>query len=317
MVVCLPVSSVKKYSAPILFLLPALVVLAMVSFYPLVFGFYMAFTDMSTTKGKWISWDFVGLENFRRIVEELLTPELGLGRALLNTVFFTVVNVALQVLVGVAFAFMLNSDKLLWRRFWQAVFIVPWAVPGYISIMAWFFLYQYSYGYFNQILMNLGLERIDWLGQRLDTFWPWVSINATNVWLAYPFIMTVTLAALQTLPRDLLDAAKVDGAGGWQTFRYVVLPHIKPPLTIATVLTTITTFQQFGVVWLLTGGGPQIFVKAIGTTIYVTDLLMTYGYRTIWQFGDYGYGAAFSIFLALLVVPASIYAMKKLRVVGE
>ncbi|MEM2245051.1 MAG: sugar ABC transporter permease [Thermofilum sp.] len=308
--------SIRKYRAPLLFLLPAFALLAVVSIYPLAFGVYMAFTNISTTKGKWLSWDFVGLENFARIARELASPDSNLFRALVNTVVFTVVNVTLQVVTGVAYAFMLNARSLPLKRLWRTLMIVPWAVPGYISIMAWLFLYQYSYGYVNQLLLNLGLPRVDWLGQTLDTFWPWVSINLTNTWLAYPFIMTVTLAALQSVPPELVDAAKVDGASTWGVFRAVVFPHILPPLTVATVLTTITTFQQFGVVWLLTGGGPAIVVPGVGT-LYTTELLMTYGFRTIWQYGDYGYGAAYSLLIAALVVPASIYAMKKMRVVGE
>lgn len=306
----------RRYRAPILFLLPAFTVLALVSFYPMIFGFYMAFTNMSTTKGKWISWDFIGLENFARLARELGNPNMGLSRALFNTVAFTAVNVALQVVTGVAYAFMLNARSLPAKRLWRTLMIVPWAVPGYISIMSWYFLFQYSYGYINQLLLNLGQSRIDWLGQTLDTFWPWVSINLTNTWLAYPFIMTVTLAALQTVPQDLVDAAKVDGAASWQIFRNVVLPHISKPLIVATVLTTITTFQQFGVVWLLTGGGPAIVAPGIGT-VYTTELLMTYGFRAIWQYGDYGYGAAYALFLTALIVPPSIYAMRKLGIVGE
>ena len=307
-------TSVRRRGYAYLFLLPSLAVVALISLYPLAFGIYMAFTDISTRRGTWYRWHLVGLKNFERLASELLSWRYGLGRALLNTIVFTVINVGLQVLTGLAAALFLNMEVLPAKRLFRSLFIVPWAVPGYVSIMAWFFLYNYSYGYLNQILLNLGFDRVDWLGMASsNTFWPWVSIHVTNTWLAYPFMMSVILAALQSVPKELIDAARVDGASGPQIFRLVILPHIRPPLVFATILTTITTFQQFGVVWILTGGGPLLKEEWGGhiVTIYATDTLMTYGYRMIFQLGEYGLAAAYSLLLIAIVVPVSLAVMKR------
>lgn len=283
-------------------LAPAIILIILVNAYPIGYGIYLAFTDTATTvTGKWPMGDFVGLKNFARLYNEFIDPLGGFRDALLNTVLWTVVNVGLQLITGMALALLMNS-RLRGRPIFRALIIVPWAVPGFISILAWKNLFSESYGFINQLLKATGVNPMLWTS---NPNLAWVTINIVNTWLAYPFIMTVTLGALQTVPKDLYEQATIDRANSWQVFRHIVFPFIKPALTIATLLTTITTFQQYGVVWLITGGGPT---RPNGTL--ATEMLVTYGYRRISVFGEYGYAASFSLFLAIVVIAIAILTIK-------
>jgi len=295
-------SLIKRNVALILLLAPALALIILVNTYPLIYGIYLAFTDTATTvTGKWPLGEFVGPNNFARLYDDLINPLGGFRDALSNTILFTIVNVSLQLISGVPIALLMNS-RLRGRVIYRTLIIIPWAVPGYVSILAWRNLFSESYGFINQFLIAIGIQPMRWL---TDPNLAWVTINTVNTWLAYPFIMTVTLGALQSIPKDLYEQAMIDGANSWQAFRYVVFPFIRPALTVATILTTITTFQQYGVVWLMTGGGPT---RPDGTL--ATETLVTYGYRRIYVFGEYGYAASFLLFLSIIIIAVTILSIR-------
>jgi len=292
----------RKNNTLIFTLAPAITLIILVSAYPLIYGIYLAFTDTATTiAGKWPMGDFVGFKNFMRLYDELMNPIGGFRTALMNTVLWTVINVSLQLISGISLALLMNS-QLKGKAIFRALVIVPWAVPGFISILAWRHLFSESYGFINQLLISTGANPMRWT---TDPILAWVTINIVNTWLAYPFMMTVTLGALQSVPKDLYEQAMMDRANSWQVFRYVVFPFIKPAVTVATILTTITTFQQYGVVWLITGGGPT---RPDGTL--ATEMLVTYGYRRIYVFGEYGYAASFSLFLSIIIIATAILSIK-------
>ena len=173
---------------------------------------------------------------------------------------------------------------------YRVLLVLPWAIPNYITALTWKGLFNKEFGAVNAALGLLGVAPVDWLG---STFLPAFTANlVTNTWLGFPFMMVVALGALQSIPAELYEAARVDGAGAWARFRHVTLPLLKPALFPAVVLGSIWTFNMFNVIYLVSGGGPG----------GETDILITEAYRAFRVLGRYGYAAAYStvIFLILL-----------------
>ncbi len=241
---------------------------------------------------------YVGAANFIDILTARGGPLLGSGSfwlTLLVTVLWTVVNVALHVGLGLAFGILLARPVLRMRAMYRVLLIIPWAVPNYVTALAWKGMFHRQFGAVTGATMALG----DWLGVTIEPI-AWFSrfstaftANvATNAWLGFPFMMVVTVAALGSVPKDVLEAAEVDGASRWQRFRHVTLPMIGPSLVPAVMLGAIWTFNMFNVVFLVSGGDPD------GTT----DILVSEAYR--WAFtrdAQYGYAAAYAVLIFVLL----------------
>jgi arabinogalactan oligomer/maltooligosaccharide transport system permease protein len=233
-------------------------------------------------------WSFVGLANFVNILlsrDFPITSPRCFYYTLGVTVLWTVVNVAIAVALGVLLAMILREPWVRLRGFWRVVLILPWAVPSYITALVWKGLFHREMGAINAILGALGVEPVGWF----DTFWRAFSANlATNTWLGFPFMMVVTLGALQAIPRDMEEAAELDGASGWQRFRHVILPLLAPALLPAVILGIIWTFNQFNVIYLVSAGEPDDS----------TGILISETYR--WAFErrhQYGYAAAYAVII--------------------
>jgi arabinogalactan oligomer / maltooligosaccharide transport system permease protein len=264
----------------------ALVVLAAVTFYPIVYGIWMAFYNISLSTLNNYQW--VGLKNFMRVLAGRNTefyPILG------RTAIWTVINVAAHVVIGTGLAILLQRPGVRFRSFFKALFILPWAVPSYITVLAWKSLvFDFDYGYANAALKGLHLAPISWLLDPTHAFWATVLVN---VWLGVPFMLMVASGALQSIPGDLYESAELDGASSWAQIRHITLPMLRPIMTPTVILGTIWTFNNFNAVYLLTGGGPY------GST----DLVITYVYRV--AFGsstDYQYSQAAALSLIIFVL---------------
>jgi arabinogalactan oligomer / maltooligosaccharide transport system permease protein len=167
--------------------------------------------------------------------------------------------------------------------------IIPWAVPSYVTALAWKGLFHRQFGAINAILVALGVEPVAWFARFTTAF---AANLSTNVWLGFPFIMVVTMGAITSVPQDVLEAAEVDGATRWQRLKLVTLPMIRPVLTPSIALGAVWTFNMFNVVFLVSGGDPD------GTT----DILVSEAYR--WAFtreAQVGYAAAFAVIFFFLL----------------
>jgi arabinogalactan oligomer/maltooligosaccharide transport system permease protein len=201
-------------------------------------------------------------------------------------VAWTLANVALHVTIGVALALVLSRTWLRGRTGLRMLFIVPWAVPNYITALIWKSMFNPQFGAVNGFLDALGIEKVSWLGPGSSFASNYLAALTTNVWLGFPFMMVTVLGALQNIPPDLIEAARVDGAGAWRRFTSITLPQVGPTLIPAVVLGTIWTFNMFNVIFLVSEGQPE----------GATDILVTEAYR--WAFernGQYGYAAAYSL----------------------
>ena len=277
----------RAHAADYLWIAPAGVSLGLLVMVPFLTGAAVAF--FAHDDG---TWTFVGVHHFLDILlarDWPLTSPLSFGFTLVVTVLWTVANVTLHVALGVALALLLREPWVRLRPVWRALLILPWAVPNYITALIWRTLFDAEVGAINTILGLLtfqgGPAEIDWFAHFATGF---AANLITNTWLGFPFMMVVTLGALQSIPRDLEEAAEVDGASAWQRFRHVTWPMLQPALLPAVVLGSVWTFNMFNVVYLVSGGEPD------GST----EILISEAYRWAFSRGNrYGYAAAYAVLI--------------------
>ena len=231
---------------------------------------------------------FVGLANYIEILTARGKPLLSHGSfylTLLVTVLWTVINIAAHVGIGLVLGILLARPMLRMRALYRVLLILPWAVPSYVTALAWKGMFHRQFGAVNAVLAALGAEPVSWFSKFSTAF---TANVATNIWLGFPFMMVVVMGALTSISKDVLEAAEVDGATRWQSFRLVTLPLLKPTLLPAVILGTVWTFNMFNVVYLVSGGEPD------GTT----DILVSEAYR--WAFArnaQMGYAAAYAVII--------------------
>jgi multiple sugar transport system permease protein len=226
--------------------LPAIVVIVGLVAYPFFFAIYVSFTDrLVGTQGQWVGFDNFGY----------LFRSTAFQSSAWNTVVIVVVAGFLKLLIGLGLA-LLVSQRLRGRGLIRSILMLPWAMPAFVAFLTWRVMYQPIGGGINLVLEQTGLytEIIDWLGQR-STAMPAVIVAA--VWRGFPFWFVSILAALQTIPDEFYEAAKVDGASPWQRFWAVTEPGIRPVVIVTILLSSIWTANSFEHVWLLTQGGPS------------------------------------------------------------
>lgn len=222
-----------------------------------------------------------------------------------TTLYFTFLSVGAELLLGVGLALLLDSltSGTGWSRRWmQVMIIVPWAVPTVVSAQIWVWLYQPDYGLLNYLLHHVHLinQPIDWLA---DPDWAIHAAVIMDVWKTSPFAALLLLAGLKTVPRDLYAAARVDGAGAWQQFRYITLPLLMPVVVIVLVFRTMDAVRVFDAVYVLTGGGP-------GNS---TETLSIYAYKTLFQTLQFGYGSTLATAMFLIAAALSSLYLLLLR----
>lgn len=276
----------RRKILPYLLLLPAIVAIFAVVIYPLGYGILLAFTDKQLIVQR---FSFVGLANFSRLLQDPLVPE-----ALLHSILFTFYGVVGTVLLGFAFAFLLNMG-LHPQGVLRALVLIPWTICTLVTAVLWIWMYNPLYGFLDYILSVFGLPKVLFIGNlNLALF----STSLPVIWRGYPFVTLVFLAALQSLDKELFEAAAVDGATSWQQFRYLTIPLITPIAKIVILLETIWVFNTFDVVWIMTKGGPAD----------ATHLLSTYSYYNAFSRFDMGYGSAIALLLFfILIVLCTIY----------
>ncbi len=281
------------------YVLPALVAMVVLVYFPFLYGIALSFTNANIyNSDQPITETWTGLENFREIlgdtdvIEE--TPE---GRAinyssfywtLAFTVVWTIANVSIGVSVGLLLALILHRKGFALKPFYRVILILPWAMPNYITALIWRGMFHSQLGVINQILQLLGGHAVSWFDTPATAF---VTVLATNGWLSFPFMMVISLGALQSIPADLYEAARVDGATARQQFRSITLPSLKPALVPAVILSVIWTFNMFNIIYLVSGGQPA------GST----EILITQAYKIAFEQYRYGYAAAYSTVIFLIL----------------
>jgi arabinogalactan oligomer/maltooligosaccharide transport system permease protein len=202
--------------------------------------------------------------------------------------------------IGVFLALVLNQKEIRGKAVFRAVLVLPWAVPQLIVALTWRGMFNYEYGAINLILTQwFGLPGVQWLKQPLEAF---CAVIITNVWLGFPFMMVIALGALQSIPRELYEAADMDGASWHHKLRHITVPLIRPVMVPAITLGTIWTFNNLNIVWLVSNAGEPSDQ---------THLLVSFVYKAAFNFYRYGYGAALSIVIFFILLAFSLTFMRQ------
>ena len=269
------------------FVLPAVVVLSLVTVYPVLSVLYLSL------RRKLLLFDiseFTGLGNYR-----FLLSDDRFWNALGNTVYFTVLSVSLELLFGLGIALLLNR-AFRFKGVVTALVLVPWAVPTVVSARMWEWMYNSDFGILNYLL---GMK-INWLG---SPFWAMHAAVAMDVWKTTPFVVILLLAGLKMIPGDLYQAARIDGAGGWSLFRRITLPLLMPVVLVVLIFRTMDAFRVFDAVYVLTGGGPA----------NTTETLSIYTYKVLFQTLQFGYGSTLAVVVFLCVGAISLLYLRALK----
>lgn len=277
----------------LLLILPAGVAMAAVVAYPFGYNVLISLSNMSMSSIR--SWELVGFLQYGKVFADPVFYEV-----LLRTVIWTLGNVALHVFFGVILALVIHQD-LFGKRLYKGLLILPWAVPQYITALTWRGEFNAEYGAVNLMLTRFGLEPVAWLSGEGTTF---AACLIANVWLGFPFMMMIALGALQSIPKDLHEAATIDGAGPWERLVHVTLPLLKPVMVPAITLGIVWTFNNLNVVWLISNGGEPSDQ---------THILVTYVYKAAFNLYRYGYAAALSMVIFAILAFFSVNFLRQSR----
>lgn len=271
-----------------LFLAPMLAVLALVAAWPLLRTILFSFTDAYLSE--LAAWQFVGFANYL-----ILAADPQWWRSVGNTLLFTAVSVTLETLLGLVIALALNA-RFRGRGLARAAMLIPWAIPTVISAKMWGWMLNDLYGVVNWVLLALGLIATPW-AWLADPVLSMAAVIAVDVWKGTPFMALLTLAALQLLPQDVYEAARIDGAGRIRSFFAITLPLIRPALVVAIVFRALDALRVFDVIYVLTGNNAN------------TASMSIYARQQLVEFQDVGYGSAAATCLFLIVALVTILVL--------
>ena len=241
----------------------------------------------------------VGFDNFSRIIHNPLIRDPFL-RVFAWTFAFAILAVLLSFVLGLLLAITLDHDGMRFQRGYRSLLVLPYAVPGFLSLLVWQGLLNDDFGVVNE-LFHLD---VPWL---FDGTWAKVSVILVSLWLTFPYFFLVSLGALQSIPAELKEAARVDGGGAWQVFRKVTLPLLLVVVAPLMIASFAFNFNNFGNIYLLTGGGPQASDQTVAGS---TDILISYTYKLAFASGKgQDYGLASAIALIIFFIVASISAL--------
>jgi multiple sugar transport system permease protein len=237
---------------------PTVVVFCAVIVYPLVSAVYLSVFSIytPTMEGEW-----VGLANYRELI-----ASGEFWRSLLNNVIWTVGTLTLQIVFGIFVALVLHQN-LWFRSLARSLVLFPYFLSTVVAVLVWRWLFNDLYGVLNHVLMGARIidMPVDWLGSMPNAM---MSLIFVGAWKYFPFVVIAVLARLQTIPDELYEAAKIDGAGGFARFRDITLPQLKDVLVVIVLLRTIWDFKEFDLIYLLTGGGPVISTQTLPLLVY-------------------------------------------------
>jgi trehalose/maltose transport system permease protein len=296
----------SRDAAAWLFVAPTILVLVGIAGWPLGRTIFLSFTDASL--GDFSAYVFVGFENYLGRFEGewdgVLADPVWWG-SLWNTVWFALVSVSLETALGLVFALVL-ARTFPGRALLQAIVLVPWAVPTVVSARMWGWMLNDQFGVVNDLLMKLGViaAPIAWTADAGTALWAVVFVD---VWKTTPFMALLILAALQMVPKDLYEAARIDGAGPIRSFLLITLPLIRPALLVAVVFRALDALRMFDLVYVLAAGSTE------------TMTISGYARQQLIDFREVGFGSAAStlVFLVIALMTVVYFTAARLRVAAE
>jgi multiple sugar transport system permease protein len=264
-------------------LAPALIIILGLNLYPTISGVLTAFTNQSLLDP--VNWAFVGLQNFQKLFAD---PVFRIS--LLHSLVLTGLAVVLQVILGLILAHLL-IQQVPGIQFFRSIGMIAWVLPIIASVVMFRFITLPNYGFINILLNDLGLGHLarNWFG---DETYAFVLILIMHLWRNVPFYAISFMAAMQAIPSDLYEAARIDGASKWRQFYHVTLPNLRYIILVMVVLHVTFTFNNFDFVYLSTGGGP----------VNSTEVLPTFIYKQAWNGYELGYASAGGVVMLIVLV---------------
>lgn len=301
---------------------PAIIGMVVLVFFPMVFGVWIAFT----TYKREIPLANAEFPTLQRFVEVFTSKNSDFWDIFFINIWWTVINIVCSLFIGIVLALILNREEMRFKKIYRTIFILPWAVPSYVTALMWRVMFQKEFGAVNQIFGPIyemfGVEPLRWLSKSYVSLaaihdipvigagivnmiglkgylvsLPFISVVIVNVWLGFPFMMIVALGGLQSISKTYYEAADIDGATKWQQFLYITTPLLKPTMVPATILSIIWTFNQFNVIYLV-------------TTQDKMSILVVSAYREAFEKGRYSFAAAYSVVIFIILASYSIITMK-------
>lgn len=316
-----PRKSFWRLANPYLYLIPAVIVMAAMSYYPMAYGVWMSFTDYGLKNLRIGSQppNFVGLQNYIDIITSNV-PQIAnfdFFYTLAFNLFWTFSNVVFHVVIGVLIAVLLNAKGLWFRGVYRAIFILPIVIPTLVVANVWRNMFDPDFGAINQGLAMIGglvgigpaAFHIRWLESVVPPIpgiplpLSYYALLITNVWLGWPFMTIVATGALQSISKDFYEAASIDGASPVQQFFSITIPLLRPAMVPAIVYGITLTFNLFNLIYFISGGGP----------LRQTEILVTTAFRLVNQQALYGIAAAFSVYIALILLVITLITNRVTR----
>ncbi|MCB0208821.1 MAG: sugar ABC transporter permease [Anaerolineae bacterium] len=276
--------------APYLYLLPALIFVTIVSFYPILHAFRLSLYNTQYLE----LTSFAGLSNY----VEILGTSAGWSN-IFRSLIYVFGSLIITLPYSLFLAVLLNRP-LRYKRVFRVIIVMPWVVSQTIAALLWKWSLNPNYGPVLDLFVQLGGHRVDLLSYTSSAM---ISLIGVNVWLSYPYAVVILLAALQTVPKDVYEAASVDGASAWTAFRKITLPLIQPSLLVVLIILTLLYFNMVTLILTFTGGGP----------FSGTEVLSLRAFKEAFEFWRIGLGAAFSVTIFLFNVVFSLWYIKLLR----
>lgn len=256
---------------------PAIVIVLAVVAYPFFYNVVLSFSNANIYHLR--DWRVIGIQQYVSVLTDPVFWSI-----LSKTVIWTVVNVVFHVGLGVFLAVVLNQQFIVGKPGWRVMFILPWAIPQYITALTWRGMFNYEYGAINLLITEyLNLPAVEWLRSPFEAF---VAVILTNIWLGFPFMMVIALGGLQSIPGELYEAADVDGASEWRKFWTITAPLLKPVMIPAITLGVVWTFNNINIIWL---------VSNTGEPNDQTHILVSYVYKAAFNMYRFGWAAALSM----------------------
>ena len=284
---------------------PSLFILIFAVVFPILFSFALAFTNYNLYHSPPAHLaDWVGINTFKQIFTVDIWRSTFFD-VLAWTMIWTLVASTLQVSLGIFLAVLVNQKDLKLKRLWRTILVLPWAVPGFVTILIFAGLFNDSFGAINNsILHALGIGPIPWL---TNAVWSKLALILMQGWLGFPYVFLVTTGVLQSIPEDLYEAATMDGASIFSKFRLITLPMILTAMAPIIITQYTFNFNNFNIIYLFNGGGPAV----PGSNAGGTDILVSWIYKLTMQSNQYSLAAALTILLSIFVIAIALWQFRR------
>jgi len=290
------ITDFKQNKIAYFFFMPAFLAIMAVIIFPFIYNIFISLSNYSLRTFN--DWQLIGFYHYLKVFGDFQFYSV-LGK----TVLWTIVNISFHVSLGIILAVLINRT-LPAKPIIRTLLIIPWALPQYIAALSWRGMFNQEYGAINLVITKyFSLPAVQWLSRPFEAF---SACILTNIWLGFPFMMVIALGGLQSIPIELYEAARVDGANRWHQFKNITLPMLKPIMIPAIVLGTVWTFNNINVVWLVSNGGEPS---------NQTHILVSYVYKAAFNLYRYGYAAALSMVIFLILLSFVLYFLKRTRAV--